>query len=119
VSEDIAFTPSSGNVSADLGLPAPDVLRARAELAIAITSVIRQRGLTQTAAAHELGVHQSRISAIARGRLDDFSLERLLALTRRLGHDVSITVSPSPQPTRQGRMIAQHRDEVLAASPRD
>lgn len=119
MSEEIEITPSSGNVFADLGLPDPDVLLAKAELAIAITGVIRQRGLTQTAAARELGIHQSRISAITRGRLDDLSLERLLSIARRLGHDGSITISPSPEPTRRGRLVARRRDEVLAASLRE
>jgi predicted XRE-type DNA-binding protein len=119
VSEDINITPSSGNVFADLGPPHPEVLLAKAELAITITSVIRKRALTQTAAARELGVHQSRISAIMRGRLDDFSLERLLSIARHLGQDVSITLTPNPEPTRQGRLVAQRRDEVFAASLRE
>lgn len=84
------FTPSSGNVFADLGLPDPDLLLAKAEFAIALTSIIRERGLTQTAAVRELGVHQSRISAIMRGRLDDFSLERLITFARRLGQAVNV-----------------------------
>lgn len=114
MSEDIDITPSSGNVFADLGLPDPDVLLAKAELAITISSIIRQRGLTQTAAARELGVHQSRVSAITRGRLDDFSLERLLSFARCLGQDVSIILSPSLEATGQGRMVAQQRDEAMA-----
>jgi predicted XRE-type DNA-binding protein len=116
VSEEIEFTPSSGNVFADLGLPDPDVLLAKAQLASAITSIIRQRGLTQTAAARELGVHQSRVSAIVRGRLDDFSLERLLSLARRLGQDIQITISPSPETERQGRLVAHYRDREVVPS---
>jgi len=116
VSDDVTLTPSSGNVFADLGLPDADLLLAKAEFAIAITTIIRERGLTQTAAARELGVHQSRISAITRGRLDDFSLERLMAFARRLGQDVDITVSPSTEPERQGRMVARRREKALAAS---
>ena len=116
MSDDVEFTPSSGNVFADLGLPDPDLLLAKAELAIAITTIIRERGFTQTAAARELGVHQSRISAITRGRLDDFSLERLMALARRLGQDVHITVTPSLEPTRQGRMVMHRREGALAVS---
>ncbi len=113
---EMTLTPSSGNVFADLGLPDPDLLLAKAEIAIAITGIIRERGLTQTAAAQELGVHQSRVSAITRGRLDDFSLERLMALARRLGQDIEISMSPSAEPARQGRMIARRHEEVLATS---
>lgn len=112
---EVTLTPSSGNVFADLGLPDPDLLLAKAEFAIAITGIIRERGLTQTAAANELGVHQSRVSAITRGRLDDFSLERLMAFARRLGQDIEISMSPSAEPTRQGRMVARRREGALAA----
>ena len=110
------LTRSSGNVFADLGLPDPDLLLAKADLAITITNIIRERGLTQKAAARELGVHQARVSAITRGHLDDFSLERLMAFVRRLGQDVEITVAPGSAPERHGRLIARHRDGAVAAA---
>lgn len=113
---EVTLTPSSGNVFADLGLPDPDLLLAKAEFAIAISSIIRERGLTQSAAARELGVHQSRISAISRGRLDDFSLERLMTFARRLGQDIEISMAPSANPARQGRMIARRHAGALAAA---
>jgi predicted XRE-type DNA-binding protein len=113
---DLTLTPSSGNVFADLGLPDPDLLMAKAEVASAIASIIRERGLTQTAAARELGVHQARISAITRGRLDDFSLERLLAIARRLGQDIEITIGRNSEPAHEGRLVARRRAGELAAS---
>jgi predicted XRE-type DNA-binding protein len=116
MNDEVNLTPSSGNIFADLGLPDPDVLMAKAELAIAITTTIRERGLTQTAAARELGVHQSRVSAITRGRLDEFSLERLMSFARRLGQDVHITVTPSRVPEHPGRMVIRRHKEELAAS---
>jgi predicted XRE-type DNA-binding protein len=113
---EVPLTPSSGNVFADLRLPDPDLLLVKAEFAIAITNIIRERGLTQPVAARELGVHQSRISAISRGRLDDFSLERLMTFARRLGQDIQISMAPSTEPTGQGRMITRHRAGALAAA---
>jgi predicted XRE-type DNA-binding protein len=56
MSEELELTWSSGNVFADLGLDDPDLLLAKADLAIAITGIIRERGLTQAAAARALGV---------------------------------------------------------------
>jgi predicted XRE-type DNA-binding protein len=113
------LTWSSGNVFADLGLDDPDLLQTKAELAIAITSIIRERGLTQAAAARELDVDQARISAIVRGRLEDFSLQRLTVLARQLGWDINVGLAPSPEPERQGRMIAfraKTSESPLAAS---
>lgn len=117
MSDEVALTPSSGNVFADLGLPDADLLLAKAELAIAITSIIRERGLTPSAAAGELGVDQSQLNSITRGQLEDVSLERLVALVTRLGQDVEITVTPNLEPRRQGRMVARRHDDGLAADP--
>lgn len=68
---------SSGNVFADLGLPDSGELLAKAELARQINNIITSKKLTQTAAAALLGVDQPKISALSKGKLTGFSLERL------------------------------------------
>jgi predicted XRE-type DNA-binding protein len=82
----------SGNVFADLGLPNADELLAKAELAIRITEILRRRRLTQVQAAEILGVDQPKVSALIRGRIAGFSIERLLRFLLLLGADVSITI---------------------------
>ena len=62
-------TRGSGNVFADLKLSNPDERMAKAELALAISRQIRNRGLSQTSAAALLQTNQGRISAIMRGLL--------------------------------------------------
>jgi predicted XRE-type DNA-binding protein len=52
------FTPSSGNVFADVNLPDADDLLARPELAAKIIAEIRLRRLTQNRAAAILGIDQ-------------------------------------------------------------
>ncbi len=88
------YVESSGNVFADLGLPNPEEMLAKAELAIKIAEILRQRRLTQVQAAEVLGVDQPKISALIRGRLSGFSIERLLRFLLLLGTDVSITITP-------------------------
>lgn len=88
------YVESSGNVFADLGLPNAEELMAKAELAIKITEILRQRRMTQVQAAAMLGVDQPKISALIRGRLTGFSIERLLRFLLLLGTDVSITIRP-------------------------
>lgn len=88
------YVESSGNVFADLGLPNAEEMLAKAELAIKIAGIIRQRRLAQVQAAAILGVDQPKISALIRGRLSGFSIERLLRFLLLLGTDVSITVMP-------------------------
>jgi predicted XRE-type DNA-binding protein len=97
----------SGNVFADLGLPdAPDRL-ARAELARKIATIIRDRSLTQAAAAAILDVDQPKVSAIVSGRLTGFSIERLMHFLTLLGQDVEIVVSSKPSLEPAGRLTVR------------
>jgi predicted XRE-type DNA-binding protein len=95
------YTESSGNVYADLGVSDPLESRAKADLAHRIIDVIEARKLTQVKAAKVLGVDQPKISALKRGRLTDFSLERLLGFLLLLGNDVRITITPRPHSSRR------------------
>lgn len=85
-------TRGSGNVFADLGLPHSEELLAKADLAIAVTQLIQERGLTQREAAQVLGIDQPKVSKIMRGVLTEFSTERLMQFVTRLGRDVEIRV---------------------------
>jgi len=88
------YVVSSGNVFADLGFANADEMLAKAELAIKIGDIVRERRLTQVQTAEILGVDQPKVSALIRGRLSGFSIERLLRFLLRLGTDVSITIKP-------------------------
>ena len=88
-------TRSSGNIFADLKLPNPEELELRAKAAFVIAELINRQGLSQPAAAIKLGVAQTDVSRIVNGRLDGYSLERLLTLVQRLGNDIMINVKPA------------------------
>lgn len=85
----IQITEGSGNVFADLGLRDADELLVKADLVLAITRRIEARGLTQPDAARLVRTTLPRISDLARGRLDRFSLDTLLRLFVRLGGDAA------------------------------
>ena len=99
------YAVSSGNVFADLGLPNPEELLAKAELAHKITVLIRKRGLTQAEAAKLLGVDQPKISSLIRGRLTGFSIERLIRFLLLLGQDIRISVEATPRNRPQARVL--------------
>jgi predicted XRE-type DNA-binding protein len=88
---------SSGNVFADLGLPESEEALAKAELVQKIVAVMQGKGLTQVELAKMLGVDQPKVSALVRGRLSGFSLERLMRFLLLLGQDIKITVQASPR----------------------
>ncbi|MDE2581056.1 MAG: XRE family transcriptional regulator [Rhodospirillales bacterium] len=90
--DDIAVTPGSGNVFADLGVAEPEEELAKAQLAVHIRDAIKRRRLTQAEAARLVGLDQPKISALMNGRLTGFSSDRLLRCLTALGRDVDIVV---------------------------
>lgn len=86
----------SDNIFADLGLTNSVEQLEKAELASAIAQLLRQRQLTQKSAASLLNIDQPKVSALVRGRLDGFSVERLIGFLRALDQNVRIVVTPRP-----------------------
>jgi predicted XRE-type DNA-binding protein len=60
-------------------------LRARADLMIEITELIRRQRMTQSQAATMLGVTQPRISNLVHGKIDRFSLDMLMDMAVAAG----------------------------------
>lgn len=106
----------SGNVFADLGLPNASELQAKADLAHEISRIIDERGFTQAEAAELLGVDQPKISALVRGRLSGFSMERLYRFLNALGKDIEIVVrSRSSRRRASVQVISADRKQRSAA----
>jgi predicted XRE-type DNA-binding protein len=99
------YVVGSGNVFADLGYPRPEEAAAKAELAHKITKIIERRRLTQAEAAEILDVDQPKISALRRGKLSGFSLDRLVRFLVLLGSDVQIVVKEQPRSRRRARLL--------------
>ncbi len=93
----IKYTESSGNVYADMGFKNAKEMLVKADLARIINQIITEQQLTQTAAAKILGINQPKISAIANGRLTEFSIERLIDFLNKLDLDVEISVHQKPK----------------------
>jgi len=91
----IHVTNGSGNVFRDLNLPDADVLQAKADLVYRLSQIIEKRGLSQVQAAEIIGVSQPKISALLRGRLEGFSIERIMRFLSALDQDVQISVRPA------------------------
>ena len=114
----LMYLESSGNVYADLEVENPHEARAKADLAHRIVDIIEARKLTQVQAGKVLGVDQPKVSALKRGRLTDFSIERLVGFLLRLGHDVRITVSPRPSSSRKPPRLEVDAMGAVAAARR-
>ena len=97
-------TKGGGNVFKDLGLPQSGELLVKAELTRQIHAIIKDRLLTQAAAADLLGVKQPDVSALMRGRFTGFSSDRLMQLLTALDRDVEIVIKPKPKSRRHARV---------------
>lgn len=92
--EEVEVIASSGNVYADTGHSNPEEAMAKAELAILIVGVIKKKKLTQKKAAEMIGIDQPKISAITRGHLSGFTIDRLFRFLMALGMDIIIEARP-------------------------
>lgn len=113
----IDYEESSGNVFADLGIENPEEALAKSELARQIANIIKKKKLTQKQAAKILEIDQPKISALIRGRLRSFSLERLIRFLNELGQDVSIMISPAKSQSERGHTwISESRSNTRIAA---
>jgi predicted XRE-type DNA-binding protein len=85
---------SKGNVFVDLGFSREEsiVLAMRAELMAGLRKLIADRNWTQQEAAKRLGITQSRVSDLVRGKWDKFSLDMLITLAARVGQRPSLVL---------------------------
>ena len=95
---------STGNVFADLGLADAGEHLVKAGLVVRINRIIRQRRLTQAAAAQIIGIDQPKVSAMLAGQFRGYSVERLMRFLVALGHDVEIVVKPRKRGTAELRV---------------
>jgi predicted XRE-type DNA-binding protein len=102
----VPIEPGTGNVFADLGLPHPDLALAKARLVQRIRELIAERGVTQTKAAELLGLDQPKVSALVRGRVEGYSLDRLFRFLTALGQRVEIVVHSPESSSRRHRRSA-------------
>src|SRR5262245_59251222 len=96
----------SGNVFADLDLPQPELAQVKAGLVCRIRDGIAAKKLTQVRAAELLGLDQPKVSALTRGRVDGYTIDRLFRYLTILGQCVEISVRPARSgASRVGKMV--------------
>lgn len=95
----------SGNVFADLDLSQPKDRQAKAMIAIHIERLIEEAGWTQTEAAQHMGLSQSDVSNIVKGRLSGFSLDRLFQCLDNLGQEIEINITPRASSASQEKTL--------------
>ncbi|MDM8555334.1 helix-turn-helix transcriptional regulator [Desulfococcaceae bacterium HSG7] len=92
MSQEKEIIESSGNVFADLDLPMPEEIQAKAALVYQINQIIETRKLSQRQAGKMFGLSQPKMSALASGQLSEFSYEHLIQCLNILDCDIRIEV---------------------------
>lgn len=88
-------------------------MRARSELMMSLTEVIRERGMTQGDAAALFGVTQPRMSDLMRGKINLFSLDTLIDMAATAGMSPTVKVSkPKAAPIRHPKRAAKRQLEA-------
>lgn len=85
---------SCGNVFKDLGFDDSEAenLKTRSTLMIELKRTIQEKNLTQADAAKWMGVHQSLISDLVRGKINRFTVDKLINMAAKAGLKVVINI---------------------------
>ncbi len=67
-------------------------IKLRAQLMRELETLIHNERLTQSDAAELLGIQQSRVSDLVRGKIDRFSIDMLVKLLAKTGRRVEIKI---------------------------
>ncbi len=113
----VEYKTGSDNVFADLGIPDAQEYLAKADVARKIIEMVNSRGLTQSGAARVLGIDQPKVSALMRGLLTGFSMDRLVRFVSLLGATIEISIKHhgQQQVCRLGafRQLHEHTNYIL------
>jgi phage-related protein/predicted XRE-type DNA-binding protein len=87
----------SGNIFADLGLPAADSHFLKAQIVAELYRLTNARKLTQDKAGEVMGISQPEVSRLFKGNFREYSIERLMAFLTAFDLDVEIVSRPRPK----------------------
>ncbi|MBT4396352.1 MAG: XRE family transcriptional regulator [Acidiferrobacteraceae bacterium] len=68
-------------------------MKLRSSLMIAINEQIEEAGLTQVETAKILHITQPRVSALAKGKIEEFRVDTLINIAHRLGLHVTMKIA--------------------------
>lgn len=94
----------SANLFADLEFENPEEELIRADLAAKVDALLSDLEGSQKEIGRKLGLGQSEVSDLMRGRYGRFSIDRLLRILTKLGCKVEVKVTAPRRPGAVGRM---------------
>lgn len=98
------ITRGTTNVFDDLGYADAAQRQTKTRLALAVNDLVKSLKLKQRETAALLGVPQPKVSALKNYRLDQFSVEKLMAFLTALNQDVEIMIRPHARASEAGQI---------------
>jgi predicted XRE-type DNA-binding protein len=77
----------------EIGLTLSPLDMLKIKVAAAISTHAQSAHMTQSDIVRALGIDQPKVSKLLRGRLEDFSLDRLVSYASALGHSVDLKIT--------------------------
>ena len=114
MSQEHEVTHGSDNIFTDLELPDAEVLLAKANLAVAITTIMQEMKLSHKKAAKQMEIQEADVVSILHGRMFDFPTEKLLACLFKLGSNIEIVIHES---VKKIDRVGEIRVDYRASSP--
>ncbi len=107
MSEEVKFTKSSGNVFLDMGFSEEEAEREllTVELAYAIHCLLKELKLTPAKASKRFGLELNDVKRLKKMDFEDFTVERLFMILKKLNHSIEIHIKPSDQTVRHRRVF--------------
>ena len=88
------YSVTTDNIFADLGLEDADEMVTRSDLLSEVVNLIQKSGLTQKEIAKILEISAPKVSALMKGKINEYSNETLMNYLAALGCNIEIRVIP-------------------------
>ena len=107
MSEEIKIEKSSGNVFLDIGFSEEEAEREllRVDLAFGIHCLLKELKLTPAKAAVHFDLDPNDVSRLKKMDFEDFTVERLLMILKKLNRNVEIHIKPSDKKVGQHQRV--------------
>lgn len=110
--DDLDLIHGGGNVFRDFGHPDADVEQAKSILAARVIGILDDEGLSTRKAQERTGINHADFARIRNAKLGRFTIDRLMTILNRLGHQVDIRIDvrrrrPKPPAPSTRRRIAR------------
>lgn len=114
--DDFELIHGSGNVFRDFGRPDADILQTKSILAARIIRIMDQEGLSTRTAQEKSGINHADFARIRNVKLDRFTIDRLMTIINRLGHDVDVRIDVRRRRAKPARRNPQPRPRRKASA---